>query len=230
MKETMTTTTNTPLLEAQQATRSAREAVASLVTARAELETRAAELEAEREGIALASFEGDRTAQKRLASINSESVKHEVECKSLDAAIRSAQTRLLNCEGDERLARDNENAVKALQLVDEFTRTGVGLDDELQSFLSRYERLIELSRSLRSLGALSRPSEEHLKTASRRALAAATMFTLLQFEFLPPGERHNFTHLTASWARFVRDWAIPRRGADDINARLQQELEQAAAD
>jgi hypothetical protein len=216
------------LEQAQTAVRTARETVASLIDRRAVLEERSSQLDSEREEVALSAFEGNKAAQKRLDQVNAETIKYETECKSIEAALRVAQGRLASAESDENRAREADNAVRALALIDTLRADALALDEAAVLLLSKYEALKDTARALRGLGALARPTQELMKVASRRALDTHLQFSDLRGEFLAPSERRTYSDLAATWCSGVEAWATPRLCADDFNERLKQELGQAA--
>src|SRR5262249_34944898 len=119
---------------------------------------------------------------------------------------------------------------QSLALTGDLRAEAASLDDLVVALLHKYEQVKDITRALRGLGALARPTQELIRTAARRALDAHLMFSDLRGEFLAPGERRTFTELAAVWAAGVEAWAAPRLSPDEFNTRQQQELATEAAD
>jgi len=126
-----------------------------------------------------------------LDSINAEDSRHQADAASIEAAMRTAQARLSEAEADQNRAQEAVDAQQSLSLLDDLRGEAAALDDLALTLIQKYEQVKDITRALRGLGALARPTQELIRTAARRALDAHLMFSDLRGEFLAPGERRT---------------------------------------
>jgi hypothetical protein len=106
------------------------------------------ELGDERGKISFAAHTGDKAARQKLDKLNAESVLHESELRSLDAALGEAAARVERARQAEAQAADRRRAEEARALVDELAKVFVYTDQHLMAAL---KGLIAIERGVAEL-------------------------------------------------------------------------------
>ena len=133
-----------------------------LLDQRDQLTGRSAKLAADRQAIAYAAHTGNKEAKDRLRKINDETVFHNVELESVDAAIAEANARLEAARQVEAQTADREQADQLARHDDE---TGHAIDAAFIDLIAQHQ-MQSLDRH--SPAGLPRPSTQHQGTRRSR--------------------------------------------------------------
>jgi hypothetical protein len=192
----------------------------ALLDTRDQLIGRAAKLSADRQAVAYAAHTGDKAAKERLRKINDETVLHNAEIESVDAAIAEANARLAAAKDAEAQVADRANAeqlrIKASRLVE----LALIVDDAFADVISASTEMKEVLSEMHNLGCAS-PSHDQLRVMAVLVAKSAVMqipFCAREWEYLAPNQRKTFKSIVSGWHAQV---------ASNIAARLGEQKEVA---
>ena len=186
-----------------------------LLDQRDQLTGRSAKLAADRQAIAYAAHTGNKEAKDRLRKINDETVFHNVELESVDAAIAEANARLEAARQVEAQTADREQATQLRAALDEFIETGHEIDAAFIDLIAHASNLQGILDRIHQLGCPV-PSTQQLKVLGEISARTALMKTpwARAVELVPPLQRRDFKSIIDDWATQIEQ---------NINTRLQKQ-------
>jgi hypothetical protein len=200
-----------PTIDAAQA------AIANLQAKRDVLVTRGQELSVIRSSLAFKALsEGDATAKQKLDQINKESVAHDHELASIDAALATGRQRLEAAQRHEARMAERAKAEALRAALAQFVQHAAGVDSALEVLVSSCDGLEQSLREMHHCGSAF-PSDAQLLSLGSRVLIAALSKTTFRREFpaVPPLERNRtMTAIARQWAETVERGIRERIGGD----------------
>jgi hypothetical protein len=187
-----------------------------LMDTRDQLVGRSAKLVSDRQTVAYAAHTGDKGAKERLRKINDESMLHNAELESVDAAIVEATNRLAAAQRDEALAADRANALALRTQLEKFVTLGEVLDDCFVDFKSAAIELKQVVDEIHRLGCAT-PDNQLFKVNADLAFKTAvqgTPFWSQDFPTLRSHERKTFKSLVDNWAAQIERNITARLGTE----------------
>jgi hypothetical protein len=184
-----------------------------LLDERDQLVARASRLVADRQAIAFAAHaRNDKSAKEKLRRINDESVLHNAELESIDAAILESRRRLEVASAAEAIEADKANAEQLRTALNEFVETGTEIDLAFQDLAAHAAELQKILDRIHSLGCQS-PSSEQMRVFGEICARTALMQTPWKrcVEIVAPPNRKTFKALIDGWAAQIEN---------NVNARL----------
>jgi hypothetical protein len=206
-----------PTIDAAQA------AIANLTAKRDVLVTRGQELATIRASVAFKALsEGDATSRRKLDEINRESVVHDHELASIDAALVTARQRLEAAQRHEARMADRAKAEALRAALKQFCDHAAGVDSALDVLV---ESSIGLEQSLREMHQCGSafPSDAQLLSLGSRVLLGALSRTTFRREFaaVPPLERNrSMVAIARQWAETI-ERNIAQRLGDQANETIE---------
>jgi hypothetical protein len=192
----------------------AEQAISNLESKRQALVARRDELATNRASVAFkALHEDDATAKSVLERINKESIEHDHQLASVDAALVTAKARLDSAKRAEARAADRAKAVELRAALQQFNQHAAGVDAALEVLIASCNGLQESLTAMNRCGSAF-PTDAQLQSFGGRVLLGALSKTPFRrnFETLPPLERDR------SMARIAQQWS------DTVERDLQRRL------
>jgi hypothetical protein len=194
-------------------------AINRLEQRRSELVARGDQLATNRASFAYAALnDDDATAKAKLDEIGRETVEHDHQLASVDAALKTAQERLASAKRAEARAQDREQALLLRQALTAFIEAGKGCDAALELLVTASTDLRNTVTTMNRLG-VTHPSHAQLDALGSIALRTALTDTawVRYFERVSPVERKRFSDLVAAWAATVERSIQQRLGEQSNN-------------
>jgi chromosome segregation ATPase len=177
----------------------------SLMDQREQLLGRSARLTSDRQALAYAAHTGDAKAKERLRKLNEESITHNAELESLDAAIAEATQRLATVKDAEVQQADRAQAAQLRDKLAKFKELGEVLDDCFVDFKSAAIEMKQVVDEIHRLGCAT-PDDQLYEVNCDLAFKTAvqgTPFWSQDFPALRSHERKTFRSLVAAWASSI---------------------------
>ena len=185
-----------------------------LLDQREQLIARSSKLASDRQAIAYAAHTGDKGAKERLRKINDETVLHNVELESVDAAIAEATKRLEAARRDEAVAADREQAEQLRARMMRLVELAAIVDDAFADVISASVEMKSLASELHTLGCNS-PSHDQLRVISTIVAKSYMMqipFCAREWEFIAPNQRRTMAVAAAGWQAQIENNIAQRLG------------------
>ena len=185
-----------------------------LLDQRDQLTGRSAKLADERQKISFAAHTGDKGAKDKLRKINDETVFHNVELESVDAAIAEANARLDAARQAEAQTADREQALAVRAKLNRFTELGLLLDDCIADFVGAANEMNATLRDINALGCAS-PNSSQMRVLATLAMKTFVMqipWTAKEWEHLAPNQRKSFKELVSGWHDMIENHISARLG------------------
>jgi hypothetical protein len=189
----------------------ATQVVADLIKKRDEVEARKVLLEHQRDEIAFDAHTGDEKARAKITKFNSELSEIENEIASFAAAIRTAETKVREAQGEQRAEIEREQARHAQKLGREMLDAATAADRALTQAFAALGDMRGVASELARIGCP--PSPMLLESNLKRALITVSMsggrFAL---GHLAASEKISMLELGQRWSEAIQHWAAQRLG------------------
>jgi hypothetical protein len=192
--------------------------IARLEGKRSELVARGTELATIRASLAYAALaDGDDKSRAKLDKLNIEAATHTSEVAAVEAAINTANERLVAARDHEAKAADRTNARELKVVLDQFVESATQLDQALADVAALGNNLHQIQARMRDLGSPV-PNAAQLDSLGYRCLLTACASTpwSRHFETLAPHERRSFSALIDIW-RATNEKHLAARLGDQTN-------------
>ena len=196
-------------------------AIGNLESKRAALVARGEELATVRASYAFAAHaKGDKAARAKLDQINKETVEHSSELASIDAALKTANERLVEAKQHEAKAVDRERAQAIRAELKNYVEAGRGVHTALCALIEEAGVWASSDKALRNLG-VHFPSDQQVRVLGTLALHSSLMqlppyWNREVGRHLAPTERQDFDALVTKWAATIAASAVtPYLGAEE---------------
>jgi hypothetical protein len=186
-----------------------------LLDQRDQLIGHSAKLVTDRQAIAYAAHAGgDKGAKERLRKINDETVLHNAELESIDAAIIEANARLVIAQADEAQQADRANAEQLRIKASRLSELASIADDCFQDLIGATNEMHSLLNEIHALGCPA-PSHEQLRVFSVVAVKTHIMNIpgcAREFDHLAPNQRKTFENIVTGWRDMIEGNIAARLG------------------
>lgn len=151
-----------------------------------------------RERVAFSALiEKDEKAQQRLDYLNEQDVNLQREQTALRAALRTAESRLVDAEREVLASANAERETERRKRLMALSDRAVELDRMANDFVSACAAFQNEATAIGRLG--TGPSAQLVRVATQRALTSHLQATGLPLQIIPPAQRRTFTSLAQSW-------------------------------